>query len=174
MATASADTADSAQSAGILQGDWQVTHVLLTDSQSSPGAYQEDDARLMGSVLRVQADALQFDKTNHGCTLHPVPGPKTHNMRALFAKSAPGTRRPSGLVGTLVGRMDDYALGPLKRQPVRLFQMVCNNAANPLLPEANWLALTNLTPLAAPALLMPYQPGTLLLLRRTPRAQTDK
>lgn len=171
MAGTYADTADGANSAAILQGDWQVTQVLKTDRQSSPGAYQEDDAQLMGKLLNVQEDKLQFGSTSHSCTLNPIPGPKTHSMRTLFAKSAPGTRRPSGLVGSLVGRMDDYALGALKGQPVRLFQVVCNNAGRPLLPEANWVALTNLTPLAAPALLMPLQPGTLLVLRRPSQTQ---
>lgn len=143
-------------------GEWEVSRVLMTGGMQMQWSMREDDPRLLGRSLHITADAVRFQNTVSACALQPLAGGKAQSMRSLFAQ--PGGKRPAGMHGTLYRRQEDYELGALRGQPVKLFAVRCQPNQESFLIDANWLATTG----SPTTLLMPYQPDALLLLRRTP------
>jgi hypothetical protein len=143
-------------------GDWEVSRVLMTGGMQPQWSMREDDPRLLGRRLSIAADGMQFRNIETDCILRRLAGGKPQSMRSLFAR--PGNKRPPGMHGTLYGRQEDYELGGLRGQAVKLFEVHCRTGSESFLDDANWLATTT-----SPAtLLMPYQPDALLVLRRLP------
>lgn len=155
-----APLASSATPDSTILGDWEVSRVLMTGGMQPQWSMHEDDPRLLGRRLSITAKGLQFRNADTGCVVQPMAGGRPQAMRSLFAR--PGSKRPSGMHGTLYGRLEDYELGALRERPVKLFAVRCPTGSEDFLGAANWLAAT-----ASPGtLLMPYQPDALLLLHR--------
>jgi hypothetical protein len=167
-----ANTTDP-DSAASWQGDWEVTRVLMTDGMQPQWSMREDDPRLMARTLHLGPDGVRFRNTDFNCSVLQT-SDQPQALRSLFSKSAASTKRPPSIHGTLYGRAHDYELGSLKGRAIQLLEVHCKPDSHNLVAEANWLALTIPPSASSAALLMPYQPDTLLVLRRTqPGAHSD-
>jgi hypothetical protein len=140
----------------------------MTDGMQPQWSMREDDPRLMARTLHLGPDAVRFRNIDSGCSALPLTGGKPQAMRSLFAKSATGTKRSPTLHGALYGRASDYQLGALRDRTVQLLELRCQSESHKLMAEANWLAVTVPPSATSAALLMPYQPDALLVLRRAP------
>lgn len=159
-ATPNEDTSNAS-----IQGEWEVTAVLMTGGMQPQWSMHENDPRMMGRRLRVTPDAVEFKQEAYECGLIPMITGKPQPMKALFAMGLVGTR-PKSFSGPLYGSMDDYDLGPARGQPVKLFELQCKKPDENFLAESNWIALTSATPKSPATLLMAYQPDALLVLQR--------
>ena len=125
IGVANANGGDLAPGRGV-DGDWEVTRVLMTGGMQTQWSMHEDDPRLMGRVLHLSSDAKQFPNAATGCTAQAPAGAKPQSMRLLFAKSVMGeSKRPPAIKGSLYGRIEDYALDGLNTRPVILLEVRC-------------------------------------------------